>query len=713
MIARKFVLGSLVPLALCGQATAAEFQIEEIIVTAQKRNQSLQDVPIAMTALSGNDIAERNIFDPLTLAQQTPSLVGGMTAGVPSYYIRGVGTSDFGAGADPAVGIYLDGVYISRNSGSLISLLDVERVEIVKGPQGTLFGRNAAAGAISVITKKPTFEPDGTATVAYGNYNHIKLNGSLSGALVPDKLAARVSVIFEERDGFVKNHFAGETIGLSDEDNKGVRLALRYTPSPGVTLDLSGDYLARRPNGGGFLPMDNPSFDVVQDLGHAAKSHVDIYGGGLHGEFELNDQLTLTSITAYRGYRWTLLEDDDALDIPLLHTGYGPEKTDMLSQELRLLSVKDKGLTWFIGASASYEKIKQDTIIISDADLLIGPGSGGVYHEFMFGDTKNQSYALYGDVTAYLTEKISVTGGLRWGYDKKNFRLFIPPSPDLGFNILFPEVDPPFEDSRHWSTFQPRFVVQYYPMETLTAYASVTKGYKAGGFNSFSVQPAFNPETIWNFEAGLKGRTSDNRLSLNLTGFYYTYDNLQVTTQVGVNLVTSNAAKASGKGIELEGVARPLADLTLRGAFTYLDAKYDRFLEGELDENFAPIVSDRSGNFLTRAPKFQFNLGAEYTIQNVATGRVTLLGDVNYQSRTYFAPANDRARSQKSYALANFRVTWTSESERYQVSAYVQNLFDQRYVIDAGGVAQDLGAPNVLPGYPRFYGVALTVRPWQ
>ena len=697
------------------RAESAPGAIEEIVVTAQKRDQSLQDVPIAITAMTQAELERRRIRNPLDVAAKTPGVVGSVQAGVPAFNIRGIGTNDFGSAADPAVGVYLDGVYTARTVASLISLYDAERVEVIKGPQGTLFGRSAAAGAISVISRKPDEVSSFSAAVEYGNYDNIRLTGSLNLPL-SDSAFLRVSALSHQRDGYVINTADGTD--LNNVDDKGVRAALRFLPTDALDITVSGDYLRSDNNGVGLksatIPFEgddgSPFGDVRHDLTDPI-SDLRNFGGALHVAADLGAQLSLTSITAYREYEFTILEDDDGSFVELLVTGTLPEKSKTFSQELRLNGAWGSRGSWMVGASYFHEDISTDGIARSNLDVLFGPGSGGSFAERSYSSGDYDSYSVYADTTIPLAERVDLIAGLRWTLDEKRFRLFVPPNPDIGVNLLFGGVDPEARLSEDWTSWQPRLVLQFYPSDEVMMYLSASRGYKPGGFGSFELQPPFDPEFVWSYEAGLKSRFADGRVQFNAAVFYYDYQDLQVTTQVGLALQTTNASEASGSGVELDAIWSPFADFRLQAGVAYLDAKYDEFLQGELDPiTFVPVTIDRSGNRLTRAPKWQYNLGADYGHSLGGAGRLDLSAAYVYQSRVYFHAANDDFRSQDGYGLLEARATYTALSDKWSLSIFGENLLDENYLIDAGGLAEVLMSPITLAGLPRTYGLEMSIR---
>lgn len=723
--------------------------VRDIVVTAQKRKQSIQEVPIVINAVNEETLVQRNVNDLVRLATITPGIVGAQVNGVPNLTVRGIGTNDFGIGADPAVALFIDGVYAGRTGSVAAGLFDVERIEVIKGPQGTLFGRSAAAGAISIVTKKPSDELSFNAELEGGTRDAFRAKASISGALVKDLLSMRIGVLHNERRGYNRDALNPHLAPFDGVNDDGVRGSMRLQAPGGFEAILTGDYFRRETRGNGFqsqLPdlvtgaEPDPFGPIVSDLGADAYSNLDSYGASLTIRAPIGSSLDLTSISAYRGYRWRLQEDDDGTALSIIGTGVLPERSNSYSQELRLSYEGDR-LKLFAGGSISRENAS--TIGSISADLkdlfdsgviaaltgdptltsitLLGlPDVATSFQEISIGKGKFDSFSVYGEATWEVTDRINLIAGLRWSRDRKRWTLSIPAptrfvelgladndpvTPDIFPGVLFPRIEPPFNVKRSFGTLQPRFVLQYKSSDDAMFYVSAARGYKAGGFNSFGNRPPFASEFVWNYEGGVKADLFDRRLRANMSFFYYDYSGLQVTVAdpVYAQLVTINAGSASGNGVDLDLQAAITSNLTLGVSGTWLDAQYENSSD--------PLAAARlpEGNRLTRAPRLQASSFVQFGQGLGSAGRLDWFASVRYQSRVFFDPFNLSRQSQKAYALADASVGWTDPSERFSVTLFGENIFNKRYLVNTEGLGDSFGFPVTQRGEPSRFGIRASV----
>lgn len=560
--------------------------LEEVIVTAQKREQGLQDVPIAVEAFSASQITNLSAQDIGDLGTFTPNVSISQAANQPDYSIRGIGTSDFGIGADPAVGVYQDGVYIGRSGGSKVAFNDIQRVEILNGPQGTLFGRNAAAGAIQYVTNKPDEELSGWARGTVGNYDRYQVDG-VANVPLADNLFFRTGVLWNQRGGWVDNVYNGDD--LAREGNRSIVTQLRWLPTDRLDTNLRLEYdqtdqdsrvrssavWGPRDNGGGFNK-------VASDSSLSEKRN--LFGAAYHLTYDM-DWATLTSISSYRYYNSRNPEEKDgSAELYFFFNDLNKEKNDQFGQELRLDGEMGSRFRWTTGLNATYEHARQISGIhltpqtldklISESEIgipynTLPPGvpidlgftqfpdpfgqrtvtSGAqalddeiAYREQIRINAKYKSYAGFADVTYDLTDTLALTGGLRYTYDDKNFGRYVEYN-DYVIAFAFPtetrldgngNYDPSgklgfLQTDENWSKLTPRVVLEWQAQDAVMLYASYSEGYKAGGFNSAGeiFAPAFDPEEVTNYELGMKSSWFDNTLRVNTAVFSYTYDNLQ------------------------------------------------------------------------------------------------------------------------------------------------------------------------------------------
>ncbi len=701
--------------------------VEDIVVTAQRREQTLQDVPISVSVFSAETIRRARVDTVDDLVALTPGVSGAAVATTtPRITIRGVSTDDFGVGSDPALGVYVDDVYLGRGVSSISDLFDIARVEVVKGPQGTLFGRNTTAGAISITTRRPGDSAEGELDVSYGRFDDLLARGAVNLPL-GDGLALRLAGSSRTREGPYRNTLGGRLGGI---DSQAGRATLGYDGS-GFDALFSVEHRSTRNLPGASINPDfvggdrygPASVNLASNTPERARDDIDATRATLRLEAELSDAITLTSITAYNGFKNDYLEDTDASPLTLLHFGTRG-KQDSYSQELRLNGEAGR-LTWFVGASAARDEIRSDQTaafsekdfcpILFGASCLDATGAAGSDRvaETSFGRSRNTSLALYTDLTYALTDRVDLIGGLRYSHDRKRFAvryatgdnllgpIFVTPPPAEDLAALGTlDADGTLNQRYSQSSWQPRLAINVDLTDRVSAYASASRGFKAGGFNQLVPGPAFGAESIWNYEVGLKGDLIDRRLRFDLSAFYYEYSDLQVLIDFAGSVITRNAGSATGYGAEAQLVWRPVDTFSLSLGAAYLDATYD---------TFRPSADlDYSGNRLPRAPKFSGNIVGDLDLPR--RDGLSLLGRVeaSYRSEQFYDPSNSGFERQAGYALVNLS-GGLGFGDRFEVRAFVQNLLDEEYLIDTS-----VTVPGLLTytqrGEPRTYGVQLLAR---
>lgn len=734
-IARRYGLGLLLVISMpaAGQEKTEpkpgtqKAQLEEVVVTAQKRTQTLADVPISVSVFSERFIGRSRTATVADLVAFTPGVSGTTVSGTtPRITVRGVSTEDFGVGSDPALGIYIDDVYLGRGVSSITDLFDIKRVEVVRGPQGTLFGRNTTAGAISIVTNKPSVAGyDGNLDVSAGSFGLIAVRGAVNIPL-DDRWALRLSGLSRDRDGIVGNTLGGR---IGAVDSKAGRATLGYTGNE-LRATASFEYRRNRSQPGPYInpilvgtdPYGPVSSNLIDNTADAARDDIDSYRGTVRLEADLGEGITLSSITAYNGFNNRYLEDTDASPLTLVHFGTKGAQ-DSYSQELRL-NGRSGRVTWFAGASVARDDIRSDQFgIYSEedycqilysatcTDVVGAPGAARV-REQSLASTSNTSYAAYGEARLAITPRLDLTGGLRFSGDIKDFQVRLP----LNDNLLGPALILPPDSAQlarygtlsdngtltqHYDTtsWQPRVALDYRLMPGVLAYASAARGYKAGGFNQLSPGPSFRPENIWSYEVGIKGETPDRRLRFDVSAFHFDYDDLQVLVNFGPSVITRNAATATGDGVETAITLLPIAGLTLTGGLSYQDVHYGRFIGGG---------QDYSGNRLVRAPRLSTFLVADAAIPVSPALELLARGEVSYRSRQFFAASNAPFTSQAGFALVNLSAGVGIRS-KYEVRAFVSNLLDRRYLVDASIVSAGL-LQYTQRGEPRVIGAQVLAR---
>ncbi len=723
--------------ASAAASTSSGGQSPEIIVTAQRRSESIQDVPISITALGGETLAAAGIQDTESLSTLTPGLLVQRSV-VGQIRIRGIGNENYTIAGDPGVAVHSDGVYVARAAAGLFDLFDVNRVEVLRGPQGTLYGRNATGGVINVIPNTPDASAfAGGMSASYGNYDAIRVDGFANVPLAQG-FALRVAGLGHWRDGFTRNtNAAARDRGFGRLDSKDV-WALRGQ----IGYDDGGPFTARltientndnsnlpaykylnRPDalptadfGGGADAFDPENIRVVNQAfelnlpgtTRSVGSDADVFkttqfGAALHLGYDIG-AVTLSSITGYRRTKFNWLNDGDGSDV--FYVNYiQQDDTEQFSQEIQLSGGGDR-LEWLLGGFLFHES--GDSFIA----LPFPFGADLPFYITIDGTAETDAYAAFGELRYRLTDRLTATIGGRYSTEKRKAAYRY----EINFGAPF-VANPDLEDT--FNAFTPRVVLNYEASEDVNLYASATRGFKSGGFNLLAIQPGFDPEKLWSFEGGVKTSFADRRGSLNASLFYTDYKNVQVQQIVNLQSVLTNAAAATIKGAEVELAYRAPTGFEAGATLAYLDATYDQFCTGDPTQPTAPIDAgctaanpiDLADNRFPRAPKWTLSGMLGYTFDLGMSGSVALRGDLRYQSLTYFTQFNRPLISQEGYALANARITWTSENDRYSFALWANNLFDETYfseVLESGAFNPQLvGQAYVAP--PRTYGVTASV----
>ncbi|MCB2253757.1 TonB-dependent receptor [Pseudomonas chlororaphis] len=716
--------------------TDAEPSLKTVTVTAQHREETLQEVPVAVSAVQGTSLVAdgvRNIGDITTFvpnaAAKNPD-----GDGRPRWYIRGLGTGDTGAATVFPVGIYADDVYLNAPIAGGGPLFDLERIEILRGPQGTLYGKNTTAGAVNIISKKPTFDTDGFGTIGFGSKNERIVSGALGGALVDERLAARVSLYSEERDGFQKNLTDDNTYG--DVNKKAVRLQFLAQLNPDLDAllkihsrefkgDGSNGSLAvgryynvgyQRPNG------RDTALNVNED------SKLDHDGTSLTLNWHLGDY-TLTSISAYDYIRGQSTSDADYTPYEVNGAAISDNKYAQYSQELRLASPQQETLRWLVGAHYFHEDLDSSAQrIITPGPTPNGTGSnqiGATDLRDLNYDHKTDSYALFGNLTYDFTDDFTVTGGLRWTQEKKDIDLDLTQLTRTSANgPLVPlggiGTNGNRQEDKTWEAWTYDLTPEYRINDNVRVFFRYAHGFRSGGFNtglstSLAQLTTVDPEKLDAYEIGLKSEWFNHRLTANANLFYYDYSDIQVnllTVNNGVlTTALTNGAKGKVKGAELELEGQPTDYLHLRAAVSFLDTEYTDFKN--TNPNTGAVTGDYSGNSFVRSPRNVVSLGADYTIPLEIGGKLVAGGDVSFRDKEYFLAdrqsSADKTLSQPHYTLANTRLTWFSADEKLSVTGFVNNLTDRRYQVH-GRPNGTLGQYVITYGDPRTVGLSVTSR---
>jgi len=733
------------------QGSADEGVLQEIVVTAQKRAQNLQDTPIAIYAVTGRSLEQMNVANIGSLATSSPALVYSEAGGESQLYIRGIGSNIFSVGVDQSVATHIDGIYVGRANMGLTQFLDVERVEILRGPQGTLYGRNATGGAINLISRQPTDELEGYGSILFGSFDRREIKAAVSGPLGAG-WSARVALRGVKDNGYTEDLDPRGTNRIDDTDLQAIRGTLKWA-GDAVTATLSGDYSEFSNGNTSIYPIDNvglaESFGAVAtgDI-HKTRNNTpsfhDWRTGGitLNIDWKINDNLTLTSLSGYREWDSDFLFNTDGTEIEITRSTF-IYSSSQKSTELRLAGEQSWG-NWLIGAFW-FDEDKFGGLGLVRAGFT--PPTVQAPRSFIFlADGSGTASALFGQATWNLTDQWSITGGVRYSEEDKDDLLqnstLLPDTELLGLFSPrpFPAASPATtrNASRKWTAWTPRVGIDWRPADDQLYYLSYSRGFKSGGFNDLSViNPPFDPEYVTSYEIGAKTEWLDNHLRLNASAFHYDYTDLQVSVFASLGNITTtfttNAAAATVQGLELEVQARPLANLDLAASISYLDATYDSFVtpygtctlaNAAVDSRCVgrpglPRLIDASGNRLNNAPEIKGTLSAGYGIDLASGGRVSLFAQVSHQGRVYFLPANTAVMSQEGYTLVDARVSYTTQGGLLEVAAFGKNLGDEDYfqnivqftsTSDARKDPFNIGNALGYPAPGRQWGVELTYR---
>lgn len=714
---------------------------DEIIVTAQKRAQDVQDVPIAVTALSAEALADQHVTDVLDLNALAPALQikTDDNAANPKIFIRGVGLNDFNPNTASAVALYADGVYIGSPLAQMGQFFDLDRVEVLRGPQGTLYGRNTTGGAINLISKRPTRDWTGNASFEAGSFGSATTELAIGGPL-GDQFAFRAAGIYVTDDGYTRNRLTGRDGNNAERGS--ARLSMAWTPSD--TFDALVQLRAGRSRGGSILAYNRSLFAATAgatgpdgfcapgfytsgqctDLAGYANTSNDLYAGDYHleGKDKVDTwggsatmtwtlgRVALVSVTGYDHAKRDDAEDTDAGPNDVVTARYRARQW-AASQELRLQSVGEGPATWVLGLYYAHDDLKANSYL----DVFRIANSGVPADDLPFGvgvfawpfTQKTDSYAGFGQVDYAVTDKLTATVGLRYSADRKSFvydaRYSSTPDDPAAFSLF----DRPFDRSKTFSSLSGKLGLQYAVTQNLNAYASYNRGYKSGGFfGGQTIDPAtlgpYNDEVVNAYEVGLKSELWDRRLRANFSAFYYDYQDLQVYTLILQGITTvqnyTNASNARIYGGEAELSATPMEGLDLSLAASLLEATY---------QNFRSAGIDYSGNRLPNAPRASVTASAAYK-HALFAGTGTAAVDVTYRSKIYYDTRNVERLSDPERTFVNARLSWRTPAERFEFGIFGRNLFDETNISDIipiEGLGFDLfsmGPPQSAGVYARF-----------
>lgn len=725
--------------------------IEEIMVTAQKRLQSSQDIGAAITAIGSDELRKNNFDNIEDLQNLAPSLQIGESFGFAQVMVRGVGTDNPFAGGDPSVAMHIDGAVLGQSSAQFGALFDINRIEVLRGPQGTLYGRNATGGSVNVITNRPTEETSGYGRVTYGNYDLLKFEGAVGGSL-SDNLMGRVAVRYVDRGGYGKNIADGSDI--DDANQFSIRGQLLWNISEGASLRLAAEHHEEddknyipKFRAASYDPAPLPALEPQPTDGVRAtdprdiNSNVNLQNKRSQDSFsaelnvELSDTFTLTSLSNYQTFEKTPQADFDmtADDFYIWSESFD---TKQFSEELRLNFDTDR-LHGLIGAYYYTEKIESDNRLdlplvpqfVADAtpplagcgfdsnvsDQIIGAAPEDLCFHFR-GTSETDAYAIFANVAYDLTENVSLNLGGRYSHEKKQGdtdRWTAPGAPVLTF-----------ADEKSFNKFTPSVKLEWNVNDDVLMYAGYSKGFKSGIFLTGQRSPVLDPEIVDAYEVGMKGMFFDRRLQFNAAAFYYDFTDLQQGRSVpagtsGFTLVYENAASARIKGLEAEFTWAVAENFRLFGSTTFLDATFNDYVTTDpfdtvyqqlgLIDAGVDLTQQLSGNRMVQSPKWAGTIGA--TVNTHLPGSdwfAEATASMTHKGRVYFSQFNHEALSQEGVTTMDASIRFTSPDDRWSVNVWGKNLTNE--TIYQGTFILNSSRTNAgFLAAPRTFGVTVGV----
>lgn len=700
--------------------------LEEVIVTAQKREENMQTVAVAVSAFSADTLRNTGMLNVEDLTRLTPGFtLTSYNPVTPQPYIRGIGSNPSDAGSDSSVGVFIDEVYAGRAGGYSADMLDIERVEVLRGPQGTLYGRNVPGGAINIISKRPTEELEGFVELTGGEYDLWGAKAAISGPL-SDNVLGRLAISTRQRDGHTENIITGND--LRDVDNNSFRGRLDYLPSDTLSLQLIAEYSEDDllgPGARNHEGQDANLFLISQGLGFAtpldpatssdpykvelvedgfAKREMSGFSAKVDWDLE---SFTVTSVTGYRENDYEFSDDILGISFPLLINS-AEESSEQFSQEIRLSGTTDK-LQWTTGLYYLQEDVERlEFSDLSVLDPIFGLDLAGLTAAVGY-DQKNEtvSYAAFAQVTYMLTDALNITLGGRLSRDEKDFSLTTTGT-EIGFGALTPDpetgVPSTFSasDDESWSDFTPKVSFEYTSSDALFLYASYAKGFKSGGYNGLASNSAlatapFDQEETDSYEVGMKADFFENLMRLNAAVYYVDYVDLQVFLPGpgGIGFVIENAGEATIQGLEVEFFYSPLDGLDFSATYSYIDSEIDEF-EGRPD-----IV----GNNLARTPENAASLSAQYIAPLGDQLSLLMRVDYSYQDEIFLDIDNSSISAADSHELVNVRLALQSEGV-WELALWGRNITDEDYRVHAldSTFGANLSAATIV-GDPGMWGV--------
>jgi iron complex outermembrane receptor protein len=714
-------------------SATAGTSLEEVLVTATRRTENLEDVPISITALSAREIQNSRILTLTDLTTLAPSLISVEGTGAENYLsIRGAITIDDSTGTDQAVSLFIDDIVRTGVADYTPDLFDIDHVEVLNGPQGTLFGRNSTGGAVAIYTKNPTFTPETDLEATYGRFNLGELRGIFNVPIVDGKLAARLAVSTHYLDAWVDDPILGRKLG--SENRQSLRGKLLFVPTDDLTALLTLDYARGRGSRTDWIltnfqpALDSPLYSGRDKTAQGIPGSTAQENWGVTGKIVWNT--SMGSLTSISGFRHVFAADASytAADPRTLIYLQSISHDSQFTQELRFASRSDQRLTWVGGLYYLHSEKSRPIDILFDivpgsflASVGIGPG---VIPSIDRQNTNTSSYAGFGEATYAIFRPLKLTLGGRYTKENKDGFSFLNPSG----GVVGPPASANYDGS--WSAFTPKATLTYQPIQALMTYVLADKGFQGGGFNTQGSTPQalstpFLPELVWNYEVGAKFEGLQRHLQVNVAGFVDRYSQLQITQLTGATFtnLTTNAGSAEVKGVEASLAVVPVRSLTLGVNYSFLHTEFTSYV---IDNGPGVPETNNTGNKVPFAPQHRVTFTAEYHVDVPALrGAIEVGGDYTYRSAIEIDAANSAPqwlRDQTVWnGMINLHARWAAANDRWEVAFWGKNLKNIQFTPQANDQTGFFETPaeaanpdnhiyTYHPNPPRTYGVTLRAK---
>lgn len=711
-------------LALSVAAVAQDTMLEEVVVTASKRSLALEDLAGSANVLGGDKLGPGGIQEVRDMQVDVPNLSLGDQFGFARVFMRGVGMTSIDIGGEGAVAFLQDGAIVPRPAAQLMGMFDLAQVEVLRGPQGTLYGRGATAGAINMVTQKPGDEPGGYVNLTVGNYGLTQLKGAVDARL-SDSIQVRLAGSMDKREGYGTNIFSGKDV--NDRNAKALRATFVYDAGGKLTGTLSAQIYSEDDQNYAFNYLgqsQGSSIPVPFGVPILGGQTVQMVGGGFQDinsdqeaindrdgsminltlDYAFNEATSVKSITSVQTLNRFLRDDLDSTDANLFGQNNYTEESDSLSQEF-ILNYSASNLDVVAGVMYFKEDLFGEVRVpLTNLCFLLAPAAcgtpigdflnGGNY--LQDGDVDIEAWGAYAEATYAFNDQWRLIAGLRYNYEERTG------TGSFIFDAI--SLNVPTNQTESWNDVTPRITVQYQPSDNMMLYATYTEAFKSGVINTGSVSPPLDPETVDAFEVGIKGSNADNTLRYSVAGFFYDYQDLQISFVDETSTVsTINAAEAENYGLELELDAALGNGFALDAYVTYLSAEYKEFFNGDYANGFA--IADLSGNTLPNAPEFTAKLGVSWTGE-MAGGMVRARGEVYHQDDVYFTEWNRSDAFQEAYQQYNASIEYVRDD--WSLTLWGRNLSDEDIIsnnIITAPLYDSLRVGSLLP--PRTYGATI------